>query len=237
MCAICGRPFESSAALEAIEPLCLDCHEDAFAFDRARSYGVYDGALAAAIKLLKYEAVTRLGDWFAARLEEVIRREFGAMRFDAVVPVPLHRARQRERGYNQAALIARPLARRLSAKLGQYLLVRKKPRPPRLLLTEHERWESARGAYDTNKGVQVDKQRILLVDDVITTGATLHSCAKALREAGAAAVYAVAVARVVPGLLSRRSSEAASASKSLETVRTGFDGQPAQERVASEAQD
>jgi len=224
MCECCGRPFPAvagaaatgaesarlfpaaanggAAAVAGVEvgkPLCRLCREGNYAFDRARSYGMYNDALHHAILLLKYEEVTRLGDWFAARLAEIVAREGEVFRADVIVPVPLHPDRQRERGYNQAELIARPLARRLHLKQGAYLLMRTKPRPARLVLTRKEHWESVRGAYATRKGLRVDKLRVLLLDDVLTTGATLDSCARALKQAGAAAVLGLTVARVVPG--------------------------------------
>jgi competence protein ComFC len=224
MCECCGRPFPATVATTAsgaesarefpavatggaaavagaavAKPLCRLCREGNYAFDRARSYGLYNDALHHAILLLKYEEVTRLGDWFAARLAEIVAREGEAFRADVIVPVPLHPDRQRERGYNQAELIARPLARRLHLKQGAYLLMRTKPRPARLVLSRKEHWESVRGAYATRKGLRVDKLRVLLLDDVLTTGATLDSCARALKQAGAAAVLGLTVARVVPG--------------------------------------
>ncbi len=204
MCECCGRPSlagGAGAAANAVveQPRCRLCRGDYYAFDRARSYGVYNDALHHAILLLKYEEVTRLGDWFAERLAEIVAREGEAFRADVVVPVPLHPDRQRERGYNQAELIARPLARRLHLKQGAYLLMRTKPRPARLVLSRKEHWDSVRGAYATRKGLRVDKLRVLLLDDVLTTGATLDSCARALKQAGAAAVLGLTVARVVPG--------------------------------------
>jgi hypothetical protein len=77
------------------------------------------------------------------------------------------------------------------------LLARKRPRPDKHLLTSHERWEAVRGAFATRPGSQVDNRRVLLVDDVMTTGATLDACAKALREAGASAVLGLTVARAI----------------------------------------
>jgi competence protein ComFC len=204
LCECCGRPSPAAVAGATAnggveQPRCRLCRGDYYAFDRARSYGVYNDALHHAILLLKYEEVTRLGDWFAARLAEIVAREGEAFRADVVVPVPLHPDRQRERGYNQAELIARPLARRLHLKQGAYLLMRTKPRPARLVLSRKEHWDSVRGAYATRKGLRVDKLRVLLLDDVLTTGATLDSCARALKQAGAAAVLGLTVARVVPG--------------------------------------
>ncbi len=184
---------------EAERRLCRLCRDGCYAFDRARSSGVYNDALHHAILLLQYEEVTRLGDWFAARLAEIVAREGEAFHKKVIVSVRLHPDRQRERGYNQAALIARPLARRLHQKQGAHLLMRTKPRPARLVLSRKEHWESVRGAYATRKGLRVDKLRVLLLDDVLTTGATLNSCARALQQAGAAAVIRLTVARVVPG--------------------------------------
>src|SRR5579863_5894808 len=199
VCERCGKPLLTPIGAESVQPRCRLCREDFFAFDFARSYGVYNDALHHAILLLKYEEVTRLGDWFAARLAEVVAREAESFQADVVVPVPLHPDRQRERGYNQAELIARPSARRLHLKQGAYLLMRTKPRPARLVLSRKEHWDSVRGAYATRKGLRVDKLRVLLLDDVLTTGATLDSCARALKQAGAAAVMGLTVARVVPG--------------------------------------
>jgi ComF family protein len=199
-CTSCGRPFVSPIAAEYPSLQCQLCRRGVYGFIRARSFGVYNDALGGAIVLLKYDAVTRIGSWFATKLERVVREEFADLKFDAVVPVPLHPARQRERGYNQAELIARPLARRLGIPLGSYLLMRTRPRPEKFLLTRKERWRSVHGAYETRAGAKVDKLRILLVDDVFTTGATLDACSRALLKAGAASVTGITVARVVPEL-------------------------------------
>lgn len=199
MCQSCGRPFLSPNAADAMQPLCRLCRIGAYGFDRARSYGVYDEALSAAVVLLKYEGVRPLGDWFAARLAEIVRQRAKDWKIDLVVPVPLHPGRLRERGYNQAELIAKPLAKKLGLRFGSYLLVRTKPRPAQLILSRTERWTSVRGAYATRERARVDNVRILLVDDVLTTGATLDACSRALKKAGAAEVFAVTMARVVPG--------------------------------------
>jgi predicted amidophosphoribosyltransferase len=104
----------------------------------------------------------------------------------------------RERGYNQAELIAKPFARMLGIPFRSYLLVRTRPRPNQLRLTRRERWETVRGAYATHKTAQVDKLRVILVDDVFTTGATLDACSRALKGAGAARVVGLTVARALP---------------------------------------
>ncbi len=203
MCLCCGRPFVSAVAAEAIQPLCRLCRANFYAFEQARTFAIYSDALSQAITLPKYEEVTRLGDWFAARLAEVFAPLAAEWRPSVIVPVPLYPARQRERGYNQADLIARPLAKRLGLRLESRLLIRTKPRPPQLLLSRSERWKSVRGAYATREALPVDNLRILLVDDVLTTGATLDSCARALKKAGVAAVFGLTVARIVPGWVPR----------------------------------
>jgi competence protein ComFC len=195
----CGRPFLSEFVTEASSPLCRLCRVGFYSFERARSYGVYDDALSRAVVLLKYEGVKRLGGWFAAQLAEMVLRGGDDWRVGLVVPVPLHVDRLRERGYNQAELIARPLAQRLGLEFSPCLLVRTRPRPPQLVLSRSQRWSSVRGAYATRSQAAVDNLRILLVDDVLTTGATLDACSRALRKAGAAAVLGLTVARVVSG--------------------------------------
>jgi ComF family protein len=206
VCQICGSPPETSFGTiprspeatdttEADQPLCAACRVRTYRFDRARSYAVYDGALVRAIVMLKFERIEPLGRWFAERLVEVVRREAETLAADVVVPVPLHRERERERGYNQADLIAKPLAKRLGLPYRAALLMRTRPRPDKQVLSLSERWESVRGAFATRPGSQVDKLRVLLVDDVVTTGATLDACAKALRGAGAKSVIGLTVAR------------------------------------------
>jgi competence protein ComFC len=205
LCEICGSIPETSFRAPATQPetggererpVCPVCQAGKYAFDRARSYATYQAEIVRAIVMLKFERVEPLGAWFAGRLATIVRQE-PELAADIVVPVPLHPQRQKERGYNQADLIARPLARRLGLPYRAVLLVRTRPRPDKHLLTVSERWESVRGAFATRQGSQVDNLRVLLVDDVMTTGATLDACSKAMRGAGAKSVIALTVARAV----------------------------------------
>jgi ComF family protein len=199
LCGRCGRPIVSIAVADSLSsPLCHLCRRGAYDFDFVRSSGAYTQSMARAILLLKYGELTPLGGWFANHLVKVVERSAGAFAADVVVPVPLHPSRLRERGYNQAELIARPLASSLGIPYRSYLLVRTRPRPDKLRLTRRERWDTVRGAYATREGVQVDKLRVLLVDDVFTTGATLDACSRALRGAGAVRVVGLTVARALP---------------------------------------
>jgi ComF family protein len=181
--------------------LCPACQQKTYAFERARSFAVYQDAVVKAILLLKFEQIEPLGAWFGDRLAEIATSEGDPLAADVVVPVPLHRVRERERGYNQAALVSRPLAKRLKLPHKAVLLVRTRARPDKQILNLEERWQSVRGAFATRPGSQVDNLRVLLVDDVLTTGATLDSCTRALREAGAKSVVGLTVARAVRSLV------------------------------------
>jgi competence protein ComFC len=195
VCRECGVPVDAVSGDEDIdgsgelfEDVCIECRSEKFHFDRARSFARYQGSLVRAIVLLKFEEMEPLADWFADRLAEVVRQNGKQLEADLIVPVPLHKIRRRERGFNQAELLSKRLAKRLRLPHQGVLLVRKRPRPDKHLLTSNERWQAVRGAFATRAGSQVDNRRVLLVDDVMTTGATLDACAKALREAAVSSV-------------------------------------------------
>jgi competence protein ComFC len=212
VCAICGSPALAASTLrgnrsevghesaDAVSPdreaqTCLACAERKYRFECARSYAAYRGMLVRAVVLLKFERIDPLAAYFGDRVASVARRD--GLCGDIVVPVPLHRTRERERGFNQAELIAREVAKRLGLPLRAVLLMRTKARPDKHILSNEERWRIVRGAFATRPGSQVDNKRVLLVDDVMTTGATLDACAKALLEAGAKSVIGLTVARAV----------------------------------------
>jgi competence protein ComFC len=191
-CDLCGEPGAFDPEFPKETSHCPDCQQRRFAFDLARSYGLYEGTLVRAILLLKHEQIKPLGNWFADRLSELVRKEGARMLADAIVPVPLHRQRSQERGFNQVDLIGRPMSKKLNLPYLPVLLMRLRPRPEKHLLRREERWEVVRGAFAIRKGSRVDNLRILLLDDVMTTGATLDACSGELRGAGAKSVMGVA---------------------------------------------
>ena len=195
ICNLCGQVMPVSAPLSEAAPACRDCIQGKFGFQAARSFGVYEGALAHAIVLLKYERLEPLGTFFAAQLLQLVRSDAQLLPADLVVPVPLHRQKRKDRGFNQVDLFARPLARRLRLPYRPVLLMRSRPRPEKHLLSQEERWEAVRGAFAMRQGDRVDNLWVLLLDDVMTTGATLDACARALRDAGARSVLGLTVAR------------------------------------------
>jgi predicted amidophosphoribosyltransferase len=207
VCELCGAALGASFLLEAAQTAspddgsqphtCAACSVRTYAFDRARSHAKYDAALIRALVMLKFERIDPLGAGFADRLAEVARREGETLAADVVVPVPVHRQRERERIQpgRPDRQTACPSGLGAWAPIPRDLLVRKRPRPDTQVLSLTERWESVRGAFATRPGSQVDNLRVLLVDDVMTTGATLDACARAPRESGAKSVVGLTVAR------------------------------------------
>src|SRR5260370_3193748 len=133
---------------------CQAFKDKTYAFDRARSIAMYEAAVVQGILLLKLEQIEPLGAWFAERLAEVVSAHGDMLAADVVVPVPLHREREQERGYNQAALVSKPLAKRLRLPHKAVLLMRTRARPDKQVLRLEERWESVRGAFATRPGIQ-----------------------------------------------------------------------------------
>lgn len=188
LCARCGDPFEIDPGPGA---LCGACHAVLPAIDGMRAAVRY-GPIARRIALrLKYGR--RPG--FAQTMARHMRRHIAP---DAlIVPVPLHRGRIWRRGYNQAALIARALARPDNVPIAIDLIERRKPTPVLRGLGPSARLKAVRGAFALKPGAEVKGRAILLVDDVYTTGATVNACAALLKRAGAANVKVLCWARVV----------------------------------------
>ncbi len=115
-----------------------------------------------------------------------------------VIPVPLHLKRLKERGFNQSALLAKELARRLDLKVSYEILVRKKWTEPQTRLNRAQRLKNVRGAFDAPGRESIRNISILLIDDVFTTGETLSECARTLKKKGSAEVHALTVTRALP---------------------------------------
>ncbi len=187
-CARCGDPFEIDPGAGA---LCGACHADPPPIDGMRAAVTY-GPIARRIALrLKYGR--RPG--FALTMARHMRRHLTPHAL--IVPVPLHRWRIWRRGYNQAALIARALAKPDDAPVAIDLIERRKPTPILRGLGPSQRLKAVRGAFALRPGADVKGKAILLVDDVYTTGATVNACASVLKRAGAASVHVLCWARVV----------------------------------------
>jgi len=182
------------------QPICGECRSDAPLFARAMAYGSYDGGLRELIHLLKYGRVRPAASVLGRMLAEVIQG-FGSEFVSAViVPVPLHRSKLRQRGFNQAEEIARAALKDLQRnelKLAAGVLSRRRTTESQTGLSDQQRRQNVRGAFVVASPSEVAGEDVLLVDDVFTTGATVSECARVLRRAGADRVFVATVARVL----------------------------------------
>jgi ComF family protein len=205
VCAICGERLFSSFAVAgaAGEPRCGLCRRLEPPFARAAAYGSYESGLRELIHLLKYGGVRPAASVLGRMLAEAIATlepEFPADSV-AVVPVPLHRSKLRQRGFNQAELIARAALKmrlpgdRLQLCVG--VLERKRDTASQIGLTSHQRRENLRGAFAVARPELVKGREVLVVDDVYTTGATVSECTRVLRRAGVTKVWVATVARTL----------------------------------------
>jgi ComF family protein len=174
---------------------CVSCRPLPLAFDAAVRLGVYDGALQRAVGRLKHPWAEGLGELLGERWAGRDAARLRALAADAVVPVPLHWRRRWWRGYNQSAALAHGLARGLGLPVQMRWLRRIRHARSQVGLRAAQRWENVRGAFAPRRGVRLDRRSILLVDDVMTTGATVHEAARALRGAGAARIAVAVLAR------------------------------------------
>ncbi len=150
--------------------------------------GSYEGRLEQAVRAFKFHGVTRLGVLFGEAMAEAVRES--AWQVDLICPMPLHTRRRLERGYNQSALITQTLARRLGVS-HRHAVKRVRATQQQARLGGSERQQNVSGAF---RASPLKGERVLLVDDVMTSGATLTECSLALLEAGASQVYLAAVA-------------------------------------------
>ena len=185
-CSGCWRPLPSGDR-------CTDCRAGGSTLDGLRAAYVYGGVAREAVQSLKYRGITALAAPMAGRLANAARDYDLAV--DVIVPVPLAGLRERTRGYNQAAVLAQALGRELRLPVRTHALARSRNTPPQARSSDaQERRRNVAGAFRARPS-EIAQQRVLLVDDVTTTGATLSACATALKEGGARSVWGLAFAR------------------------------------------
>lgn len=191
-CSHCGDPIDGAVDAGVV---CGWCRRHRPRFDRARSALRFRGGVRHALHRFKYGRAVHLRRELADYMAACVAVHFGDVRFDDVTCVPLHGRRERERTYNQSALLGRELAARLDLPWSPRLLARTRPTRTQTHLTAQQRRDNVRNAFTVREPEWTDGRYWLLIDDVMTTGATADACSRVLKEAGAAAVYVVTVAR------------------------------------------
>jgi competence protein ComFC len=193
-CERCGRPFEGdiTAAFE-----CANCQEMEWHFKSARSAVIARDPVLETIHRYKYSRQLWFEPFLAGLLIDASRIEVVKEKWDLIVPVPLYPAKQREREFNQADRLATCLGAATQVPVDRRLIRRVRPTSTQTVLSRAEREENVRGAFAMRRGRRLEGERVVLVDDVLTTGATTSACAKVLRSAGAGDVCVWTVARGV----------------------------------------
>jgi competence protein ComFC len=187
-CWICGLPISHPG-------LCLNCSTSRPPYVALRSWVVFEGPIRHALHSLKYYRNMALGDALAGYLADYVRKL--EWRVDMVVPVPMGRQRMRERGYNQVSLFARPFSSLLDWRYSPKVLGRVRETRSQVGLSTMERKENISGAFRADPVLATGKT-FLVIDDIVTSGATLAACSEALARAGAKSVHALTLARALP---------------------------------------
>ena len=192
LCPRCGLPYPGGRA-----HLCASCLKERRYFALHRTCALYEGALRETIHRFKYQGVFPLKQVLGDLLEPVLKGMRRELRVDVLVPVPLHIRRLRERGFNQALLLVKELSRRTGIPYQERALAKIKETPVQISLKKRERAKNLKGAFQVKDEGAIKGKRVVLVDDVYTTGATVNECARALLKAGAKQVAVLTVARAL----------------------------------------
>ena len=190
ICMRCGLIFKSR---QGEDHLCGECLQSEKLYGKARAAGVHDQALMSIMHAYKYGGKVQLAGPLSKLLTAVFEHHWQPDAIDLVLPIPLHPTRFRERGFNQAYL----LVRSWGDIVARDILQRKRPTSPQTGLGRKERLRNVRGAFAVRDPLSVKNKRILLVDDVYTTGATVKECARMLKKCNAAQVDILTVGRAV----------------------------------------
>jgi ComF family protein len=193
-CPRCGLGFHTSVGEDHF---CSSCLMGLWDFAKARSLGPYEGLMVEVISRFKFRGVSRLADPLGTLLADYQDAAFPFTEFDLILSVPLHPQRLRERGFNQSLLLARRISQVHSIPLDFTSLQRIRHTQPQTELSGPERKKNIQGAFRVKKGGDISGKRILLIDDVFTTGATVQECSQVLLAAGAKQVDVLTLARVL----------------------------------------
>lgn len=187
VCKKCGKPLTDQR-----REYCGDCTRHAHSFTQGKALWVYKGCVKESVYRLKYSNRREYGKSYAQELARQYGRWIRQKGVQAIIPIPLHKKRQRQRGYNQAEIIARELGRLLELPVCAGLLVRCADTRPQKELDDRERKANLKKAFRVN-GDTEGLERVLLVDDIYTTGSTMDGAAEVLKRAGVPEIYVISV--------------------------------------------
>ena len=190
-CQRCGMPVSGAVDLKYN---CQRCSTTEPHFDRARAAARFEGPMRNAVHAFKYHAAFWLEQPITDFLVACAEAHFSDENFDVIAPVPLFIRRQRERGFNQSELLVRSLSARLGTPWARPL-TRIRPTPSQTRLSIAQRRENVRNAFEACNPAEISKKSVLLIDDVMTSGATVNECSRTLKRAGARRVVVVTAAR------------------------------------------
>lgn len=191
ICVKCGRPQRLKAASQE---LCSQCLENKYYFSMARAVGLYEGALREYLAEIKYRYQPELADALGLLLVDWIKLHFEYRHFNQIIPIPIHNQKLMLRGYNQAEILANPLAKYLGIKLKDDIMIRDKITASQNALDKEERFSNINGAFKVVESAVISGAKVLLVDDILTTGATASEAARVLLRAGALDVKVLTLA-------------------------------------------
>ena len=201
-CPSCGKPFRSPEALKfSPQHICEECQNYPPSFDSARALGPFAGLFRELIHLMKYQGHTKIAVEMGTWLGQLAEREINADSFPSqdellITFVPINRERWKRRGYDQSQVLAISAAKYLELNCVK-TLVRKKPSSSQTTLSAHYRKKNLKGVFAVKSPQTVLEKRILLIDDVLTTGSTASACARELKRSGAASVDVLTVCHTI----------------------------------------
>ena len=191
VCGKCGRPERLDSK---DTPICRQCAAASFYFTKARAVALYEGALREMLADLKYRYRPDLGESLGILMVEWVKLHREFQKFDIIIPVPINQQKLNLRGYNQAKLLANPLQRYLGINLKEDIIVREKITESQNKLDKEQRFANVKGAFRVTDVKPLSGARVLLIDDIFTTGATASEASRILLRAGALEVKVLTLA-------------------------------------------